>query len=126
MTGMSAAIFRISLRRRVVALVAAYALALQGLLAAFVAVAPSTSLDPVICTAGAPAHGADGHDAPPVVPHGPDCPICPLACAGAAVLPPVAAVVAAVAADMAPPPQPVATSFRPAVLRAGLARAPPA
>jgi hypothetical protein len=122
---MSAAVPRISFRRRLVAFVAAYALVLQGLLSAFVVVAPAASLDPVICAAGIPAHGTDGRDAPPV-PHGADCPICPLACAGAAVLPPAAAMVAAIAADMATPPQPVAASFRPAVLRAGLARAPPA
>jgi hypothetical protein len=113
---------RIGLHRRLVALVAAYGLVLQAMLSAF-AVVPIAAAEAVICTAGTSSHG--GTDAPPV-PHHPDCTICPLACGGAAVPPPAVAIVSTFHVSEAPPARPVIPSVRPAVLRAGLARAPPA
>jgi hypothetical protein len=112
---------RIGLRRRLVALAAAYGLALQALLSAFPVAAPA--LDPIICAAGAASH--DGGTAPPA-PHGPDCTVCPLACGAAALPPPLAARIAVTfgtAATIRARP-----TERPPMLivtRAGLARAPP-
>jgi len=114
---------RAGLHRRLVALVAAYAVALQGLLAAIAAVSPARALDAVVCTAQALEHSGhqDGR-APPR----PDCTLCPLACASAVVPPASAARLVLILAPGDPMPTPRAE--RPvarAMLRAGLARAPP-
>jgi len=112
------------LHRRLVALVAAYAVALQGLLAAVAAVSPARALDAVICSAQASAHaGHEGGHAPPLRP---DCTFCPLACGAAAPPPASAARLVLIVAPGAPMPAP--RPDRPVgrgVLRAGLARAPP-
>jgi len=114
---------RAGLHRRLVALVAAYAVALQGLLAAVAAVSPAHALDAVVCMAQAPAHaGHTGREAP----RRPDCMLCPLAC-GSAVTPPTSAVrLVLIVAPGAPMPAPRADQpVARAMLRAGLARAPP-
>jgi hypothetical protein len=114
---------RAGLHRRLVALVAAYAVALQGLLAAVAAVSPARALEAVLCTAQAGEHpGQQGGHAPPR----PDCTLCPLACASAVAPPASAARVVLIVALGDPMPAPRAE--RPAaraMLRAGLARAPP-
>jgi len=119
------AMSRANLHRRLVALIAAYGVALQGLFAAVAAVAPSAALDPIVCAAPASAptgHTTGGHGPP----HGLDCTSCPLACGSAVTPPPPDASLARFAAagdavPAMPPERPVAR----VVLRAGLARAPP-
>ena len=118
---------RTGLHRRLIALAAAYALALQALFVAFAA-PPGLGLDQVICTADghAPAGGADDRSPAPGG-HAPGCPLCPLACGATLALPPVGFTVAVFVEPSAAPrlaavPAPVTRI----VARAGLARAPPA
>ena len=115
---------RTGLPRRLIALVAAYGLALQAMLSAVAAVAPA--FDQIICTAGRDAGGTDTRH-PSLPGHEPGCPLCPLACGGALALPRLDAVIApplgfgvAIAAPAAAAP------LVRIVCRAGLARAPPA
>ena len=120
------AMFRAGLNRRLIALVAAYALALQTLLAAVVAAAPFDPLASVVCSTGdAPAPS----DAPasPSPEHQLGCVLCPLGCGGAAALPSFATIAVGIDRRGMPlrPPR-VAASVARAPSRAGLARAPPA
>jgi hypothetical protein len=116
--------FRTGLSRRLIALVAAYGLALQAMFAAVVVAAPSTAFASVIC---APDHHwtPGGTRDTPTPGHGCDCPFCPLA--SAAALPCAAATMARISGAAAPmPPWRFAAPAKPFVSRAGLARAPPA
>lgn len=111
--------------RRLIALVAAYGLALQTTLAAIAAVAPT--FDQVICAAdNDPRGGADTeHPSPPG--HERGCPLCPLACGGAPVLPRLDATIAPPLGFGAAIAAPASTvSLARIFHRAGLARAPPA
>jgi len=120
------AMSRASLHRRLVALVAAYGVALQGLFAAVAAVSPAAALDAVVCPA--PASAPAGHAGGGAPPHRPDCPFCPLACGSAVTPPPPAAslvLIAAVGDVMPAMPQPQQRPMSRIVLRDGLARAPP-
>jgi hypothetical protein len=120
---------RTGVSRRLIALVAAYGLALQAMLAGVVVAAPDAAFPAVIC---APDHhsNAAGTGDPPALPapgHGSNCPFCPLACGGSTTLPstvPTAVSFASVAAPM-PPWRSAAPASR-VMSRAGLARAPPA
>ena len=117
---------RTGLSRRLIALVAAYGLALQAMLAAVVVAAPGTAFASVIC---APDHrsnagGGTRHDPAP----GPecDCAFCPLAGAGPVALPTELPSPIRVYGNAAPMrawrgTAPVGL----AAPRAGLARAPP-
>ena len=113
------------IHRRLVALVAAYAFALHGLLIAFAPASPVLGFDAPLCAA-AVSHGGDaGKNGPPPVP---DCTLCPLMCSSAAgplpsfdakLVPPVGS------GEVLPAPSHAAPVVRPAA-QAGLARAPPA
>jgi hypothetical protein len=113
--------WRAGFHRRLMALAAAYAVALQGMLAA---VAPAPTLDTAVCTAESSAHGgnAGGHAPVPRA----DCTLCPLACGSAVTPPPPPARLAlhVAAGDTMPAPRPDMPVKR-VVQRAGLARAPP-
>lgn len=117
-----ARMWRVGLHRQLVALFAAYGLALQGLLAAVAAVAPALAADAAVCSVQAPAHGAPGH-APP---HGPDCTLCPLIGCGAITPParPTSLAPIVRASESMPAPHSAIPIAR-TILRAGLARAPP-
>lgn len=115
------AMFQRSIHRRLVALVAAYALALQGLLTVFSLV--SLGPDSAICSTTTPSHGEAGGKGPV---HRPDCPGCALVCGGAGMLPGRAASLILTfgpgeAMRVLPAGAPVAR----APVHAGLARAPP-
>ena|SRR5580704_4619357 len=116
---------RLGLPRRLIALVAAYGLALQTLLAAVIAPAPDAAFASVICASDHGRDAGDTNDVPPTPGHGPCCPFCLLA--GPGPLPALATTTVRIdgagapmrpGRDAAPPPRPLA--------RAGLARAPPA
>lgn len=117
--------FRTGLHRRLIALVAAYGLALQALLAGAVALSPSAAAASVICAGERPG---EPQREPPATPrHGIDCALCTLACAGGTALPtspPMIAPIARHGPAMRPldPSTPIARS----VVRAGFARGPPA
>jgi hypothetical protein len=120
---------RSGIPRRLIALVAAYGLVLQAMLAAVAAVA--SPLDQVICAADTDPRSAS--DTPhPSLPgqlpgHEPGCPLCPLACGGALGLPHLDATVAPPLGFGIAMAMPAAASLVvPIVRRAGLARAPPA
>ena len=117
---------RFRLHRRLVAVVAAYGLALHGLLSAIAGAVPP--LDPVLCAASVPGHGGVGRDAPPPShwPDGANCGMCPLVCGGTAMTPPAATIVPVLVSGEAQLPQPVGAAPRAAPPRGGLARAPPA
>jgi hypothetical protein len=114
--------------RRLVALIAAYGLALQALLSAFAAVVPAGALDWVVCSADGQARGGEGdRNDSPAPGHGPDCAVCPLVCGSAAPLPSSdIQVVLMLGSGAALPEQHLAGLVAPAVIHAGLARAPPA
>jgi hypothetical protein len=121
--------FRPGTHRRLIALVAAYGLALQALLSVVVAVSPAAEFGAIICSAGAhPGGGAADDQLPPSPGHRIGCPVCALGCAGAA--PPVGSDAASVilwftsskVAREWPAVAPGARLFA----RVGLARAPPA
>jgi len=117
--------FRTGLHRRLIALVAAYALALQTLLAAAVALSPGAAAASVIC-AGERGGGSQG-ELPAAPHHGIGCALCTLACAGGAALPANASMVAPIAATAITMRQPQrAGPIARGVVRAGLARGPPA
>jgi hypothetical protein len=121
--------FRAGLGHRLIALVAAYALALQTLLAAGVVASPGDAFASTICSSGH-ARGAADTPAPPAPPasrHGLGCAFCPLACAGA-LAPPPGGAVALHRDDVRAPTGAwsVAVPVAHAIVRAGLARAPPA
>jgi len=110
--------------RRLIALVAAYALALQAIVAALALGAPAVA--GIICAT--PAHGGADRAPTPVAPgHDLGCSICPLACASTLAPPPHAATIAwhADAGEKIAPPAWSRPSLR-APARSGLARAPPA
>jgi hypothetical protein len=112
-----------TIHRRLVALVAAYALAVQGLLTVFSSVSPALAPNAAICSTATPSHGEPGRKGPS---HRPDCPGCALACSGAAMLPSRAASLfpafgPSEAMRVLPASAPVAR----AQVHAGLARAPP-
>jgi hypothetical protein len=117
--------FRTALHRRLIALVAAYGLALQALLAGTVALSPSAAIASVICA-------GERSDAPqrelPASPHhGIDCTFCTLACAGGVALPTSAPTIVPIARYGAAIEQPrFATPIVRSVVRAGFARGPPA
>jgi len=112
---------RTRIPRRLTALVAAYGLALQAMLAAVATVAPA--FDPVICAAG---RGAADPEHPPSPAHEPGCPLCPLACGGALALPSRDAAIAPPLGFGTTIAAPAAASpLAGIVYRAGLARAPP-
>jgi|SRR5580704_4021635 hypothetical protein len=116
---------RARLPRRLIALTAAYALALQTLLAAVVVLAPDAAFASVICASDHLSQGTRDAPAPPAPGH--DCPFCPLAGASAAALPPCPATAVRVDGAGAPMrPSCGAVPARRLVTRAGLARAPPA
>ena len=115
--------FRAGLNRRLIALVAAYALALQTLFA--VAASPLDPFASIICSI---AHASPADPAPMLPPpgHRYGCAFCPLAGAGAVALPPSAATALPVEdASASMDPGHAAAPAAPAVARAGLARAPP-
>ncbi|HEY2135679.1 MAG TPA: DUF2946 family protein [Xanthobacteraceae bacterium] len=113
------------LGRRLVALVAAYGLALQVLLSGFVTASPAGA---IICTADHAGAAAGAVDTNPFhLPGHPDaCAVCALACGAAAPAPSGDAGIAPMqaAAEAVPAPRPAA-AVRHAMVRAGLARAPP-
>jgi hypothetical protein len=116
--------FRTGLSRRLIALVAAYGLALQAMFAAVVVAAPGAAFASVICAPGHHWSPAGTRDTP-ASGHGCDCPFCPLV--GAAALPSAVATMVRIYGAAAPmPPWRFAAPARPFVSRAGLARAPPA
>jgi hypothetical protein len=118
--------FRTGLHRRLIALVAAYGLALQALLAAAVALSPGAAAAAVIC-AGERSGGAPQPDLPATPHHGIGCALCTLACAGGAALPTNAPSVAPIAGSGTLMRQPhLAEPVVRSVARAGLARGPPA
>jgi hypothetical protein len=117
---------RSGLSRRLIALVAAYGLALQAMLAAVVVAAPSTAFASVICAPDHPSN-AGGTGLPAAPGHGCDCPSCPLAGAGAAALPSgVSATVRVYGAGAPMLPWHATAPVSRIAARAGLARAPPA
>lgn len=117
--------FRTGIPRRLIALVAAYGLALQAMLAAVAAVTPA--LDQIICAADTDPGGAGDTRHLPTPGHEPGCPLCPLVCGGVAALPrvDVASAPSPGFSAIAPPP-PMFVHVKPVVARAGLSRAPPA
>jgi hypothetical protein len=115
--------FRTGLSRRLIALVAAYGLALQAMFAAVVVAAPSTAFAAVVCASDHHSNPAGTRD-PPAPGHECGCPFCPLA--GAALLSAAATMVRLSGAAAPMPPWRFAAPARPFVSRAGLARAPPA
>ncbi|HEY4920513.1 MAG TPA: DUF2946 family protein [Xanthobacteraceae bacterium] len=116
---------RARLPRRLTALAAAYALALQTLLAAMAVLAPDAAVASVICASDHHWQGTSDAPAPPAPGH--DCPFCLLAGASIAAPPPWAAVAVRVdGAGTTIAPSRGALSATRAVARAGLARAPPA
>jgi hypothetical protein len=119
--------FRAGLRRRLIGLAAAYALALQTLFVAVVGAASSVGAPTsIICSTGGERGAADA-PALPAPGHRPGCAFCPLACGGAVALPSFAAAAARIDREGAPiRPRRMAASVAHAVMRAGLARAPPA
>ena len=117
--------FRTGLNRRLIALVAAYGLALQALLVAAVALSPDAAAASVICAGE--RTGAPQRDLPAAPHRGIGCALCTLACAGGAVPPASAATVAptsgsGIAMRQPHPAGPIARR----VVRAGFARGPPA
>lgn len=111
------------IHRRLVALVAAYALALQGLLTVFSSVSPALAPNAEICSTATPSHGEPGRKGPV---HRPDCPLCVLACSGAAMLPSRAAsLIPAFGPSEAMRALPADAPVARAPVHAGLARAPP-
>jgi hypothetical protein len=115
---------RAGLHRRLIALAAAYALALQALIAVAAVTAPS--LGAVLCSSDHRSPGQGGRDAPAPA-HELACAFCPFAGPDAAPLPEAVAI--AVRFDPAPAARAAWRAAAPAirvVLRAGLARAPPA
>lgn len=116
---------RTGLHRRLIALVAAYALALQALLGAVVALSPGAAAASVIC-AGERAGGSQ-RDLPAAPHHDIGCALCALACAGGAALPTnVPAVAPMVGAGPRMRQPQLAGSVARSVVRAGSARGPPA
>jgi hypothetical protein len=116
---------RTGLHRRLIALVAAYGLALQALLATVVALSPGAGATSVIC-AGERDRGPQP-ELPAVPRHGIGCALCALACGGGAALPtnpPTIALIAGPGTAMRHP-QLVGSTAR-GVVRAGFARGPPA
>lgn len=112
-----------SIHRRLVALVAAYALALQGLLTVFWSVSPALAPNAAICSTATPSHGEPGRKGPV---HRPDCPGCALACSGAAMLPARAAsLIVAFGPSEAMRALPASAPVGRVPVHAGLARAPP-
>jgi DUF2946 family protein len=115
------AMFQRSIHRRPIALVAAYALALQGLLIVFSLV--SLGPDSAICSTTTPAHGESGGKGPV---HRPDCPGCALVCGGAGMLPGRAAsLILTFGPGEAMRVLPASAPVVRAPVHAGLARAPP-
>lgn len=111
-----------SIHRRLVALVAAYALALQGLLTAF-SVSPALAPNTAICSTVTPSKGEPSRKGPV---HHSDCPDCALACGGAAMLPPRAAsLILAFGPGEAMRVLPTSAPVARVPVHAGLARAPP-
>jgi hypothetical protein len=127
-----AAMRRARLHRRLIALVAAYGLALQALLSAFAAVAPAdaldlVTLDPIVCAGGPHPEGGEGGESLPARSrHDSGCALCPLGCGGAlpAAWPDAGMVGVLHVVAVTPRPR---MSVPPArgVIRTGLARAPP-
>src|SRR5262249_24576471 len=109
-------------RRRLVAVAAAYGLALHGLLSVLAGATPP--LDPLLCAADVPGPGGVGRDAPPAS-RWHDCSACPRV-GVCATLPRAAYIVPPGAVRESPPLQPILAAPRPAPPRSGLARAPPA
>jgi hypothetical protein len=121
-----ASMFRTGLHRRLIALVAAYGLALQALLAAAVALSPDAAARSVIC-AGERAGGTQREMPAAPLHHGVGCALCTLACAGGAVPPASVPTVAPIACPgMAMRPPHVASSISRGVVHGGFARGPPA
>ncbi len=115
---------RRGIHRRLVALAAAYALALHGLVVALAPPSAAPAFAAPLCSQQAAYGGGAGKRLPA---HDPDCTVCPLACASAVPLP-------TVDVSLAPPmriggrllaPWRAAPVVRP-VVQAGLARGPPA
>lgn len=117
--------FRTGLHRRLIALVAAYGLALQALLAVVVVLSPDAAAMSVICAGE--RGGAPARDLPATPHHGFGCALCALACAGGATPPASASAVAPIAgfASTIWHPQWAASIAR-GIVRAGFARGPPA
>jgi hypothetical protein len=116
---------RTGLHRRLIALVAAYGVALQALLAGAVAFAPSAVAASVICAGERP--GGPQRELPATPHHGIDCAFCTLTCAGGVALPASLPSIAPIAGTGTALRQPhVASPIARSVVRAGLARGPPA
>jgi DUF2946 family protein len=117
--------FRTGLNRRLIALVAAYALALQALLVGAVALSPATAAAVVICRGA--SIGGTQRDLPAAPHHDVGCALCTLACAGSAALPANVPTVAPIAGPGTALRQPHhGGSLARAIVRAGSARGPPA
>jgi len=117
--------FRTGLHRRLIALVAAYGLALQALLAVAVVLSPDVGAAAVICAGE--RGGGPQPDLPAAPHHAISCALCTLACAGGAALPASTPTVAPIAGPGAAVRQPHLAGSPPrSVVRAGLARGPPA
>ncbi len=116
--------FRTGLHRRLIALVAAYGLALQALLVAAVALSPDVAAASVIC---AGERSGPQRDLPAAPRHGIGCALCTLACAGGAPLPASAPTIAPIAGSGTAMRQPsLAGPIARGAVRAGFARGPPA
>jgi hypothetical protein len=127
-----AAMRRARLHRRLIALIAAYGLALQALLSAFAVVSPAAALDlfaidPIICATGAHPGGGESDGSLPARPgHDVGCALCPLGCGGAlAAAWPDARVSLTVHIITAVPQPRMAAAVARVGIRTGLARAPP-
>jgi len=117
--------FRTGLHRRLIALVAAYALALQALLVGAAAFSPATMAAGVICEGA--RSGAPGRDLPAAPHHDVGCALCTLACAGSAALPANAPTIGPIAGPGTALRQPHHGGvLAHAIMRAGSARGPPA
>lgn len=116
---------RRGVHRRLVALLAAYGLALHGLLSTFAAGSPVLAFDAPLCShASAEQHGGSGKRLPA---HDSACTLCPFMCGTAGPLPSFDAKLALpVLTGAAPLPARPAVPVARAVVHAGLARAPPA
>jgi hypothetical protein len=111
-----------STHRRLVALVAAYALALQGLLTVVSSVSPALAPNAAICSTATPSHGEPGRKGPV---HRPDCLGCALACGGATMPSRAASLFPAFGPSEAMRALPAGAPVARAPVHAGLARAPP-
>jgi hypothetical protein len=121
----NAIMFRTGLHRRLIALVAAYGLALQALLVGAAALSPSVAATSVICAGE--RSGGPQRELPAMPHHGIGCAFCTLACAGGVALPASAPTIVPPIGYGAAMREPhLAGPIARSVVRAGFARGPPA